>query len=361
IQKGKITFSAEGPDRHGGVIMDIEAQNIDSANTHAAVLTKIVTSAYNLVTGHSVTSAVIGGYFTGTAAFSASTGTMVDNPREYKLLYQDTIPGSNSPGFVWTVTSGSDLGNSGTFLISDKNYTGPYSFGSGLNVSFAEGGKPMSFTSGDTITLTAHAEQIGWTNLTPNEAGFFDFDVAFVQSASMALHPPYESNLPTVVQHIALDMGARKPNNQGDWILDEQSTTQYASKSINILSSQDGYPAGSLQRVSIGSDGILTGIYTNGRHQALYEIGLARFVNPWGLAKLGDNVYMETRWSGNVSFNAPGYGGTGTIRANFLEQSNTDLADEIVNMIVTQRGFQANSKVVTTTDTMLAEVIEMKR
>jgi flagellar hook protein FlgE len=70
---------------------------------------------------------------------------------------------------------------------------------------------------------------------------------------------------------------------------------------------------------------------------------------------------METRWSGAPSINPPGYGGTGTIRANFLEQSNTDLADEIVNMIVTQRGFQANSKVITTTDTMLAEVLEMKR
>jgi flagellar hook protein FlgE len=220
----------------------------------------------------------------------------------------------------------------------------------------------MAFSVGDSMTVQARSEAIGWTNLSPNEQGYFDFDVAFVQSASMALHPPYPEGLPTIIQHIALDMGARNPSGKsGQWILDEQGTTQYASESINVFSSQDGYPAGSLQRVSIDKDGVLTGIYTNGRHQALYQIGLVRFMNPWGLAKLGDNVYMETRWSGTGVINPPGYGGTGTIRANFLEQSNTDLADEIVNMIVTQRGFQANSKVVTTTDTMLAEVIEMKR
>jgi flagellar hook protein FlgE len=261
-------------------------------------------------------------------------------------------------GFVWTDSDG----HSGQIAVYDKNYTGPYPFGSGLNVNFTSGGTPMRFSSGDTLKFTAQSESIGWTNLTPNDIGYFDFDVAFVQSASMALHPPYPPGLPTIVQHISLDMGARNPNgSNGSWILDEQGTTQYASESLNIFSSQDGYPPGSLQRISIDKDGILTGIYTNGRHQPLYQIGLARFLNPWGLAKLGDNVYMETRWSGEGTINPPGYGGTGTIRANFLEQSNTDLADEIVNMIVTQRGFQANSKVVTTTDTMLAEVIEMKR
>ena len=219
----------------------------------------------------------------------------------------------------------------------------------------------MKFASGDTVSFAAKSEALAWTNLTPNSEGYFDFDVAFVQSASMALHPPYLS-LETMIQHISLDMGARNPTGEsGKWILDEQGTTQYASESLNIFSSQDGYPAGSLQRVSIDKDGVLTGIYTNGQHQPLYQIGLARFLNPWGLDKLGDNVYMETRWSGTATLNPPGFGGTGTIRANFLEQSNTDLADEIVNMIVTQRGFQANSKVVTTTDTMLAEVIEMKR
>jgi flagellar hook protein FlgE len=214
----------------------------------------------------------------------------------------------------------------------------------------------------DSITVTAHSEQIAWTNLQPKEEGYFDFDVAFVQSASMALHPPYPDGMPTIYQKISMDMGAKNPHGLAEeWILDETSTTQYASKSNTIYGNSDGYGSGSLQRVSIGEDGVLTGIYSNGRHQPLYQIGLTRFLNPWGLAKLGDNLFEETRYSGEGAMNEPGTAGNGTILGNFLEQSNVDVAEEIVNMIVTQRGFQANSKTVTTTDSMLAEVIEMKR
>ncbi|MDR1394933.1 MAG: hypothetical protein LBK52_02015 [Deltaproteobacteria bacterium] len=154
----------------------------------------------------------------------------------------------------------------------------------------------MRFTSGDSLTFKAksESESIGWTSLAPNKLGYFDFDAAFVQSASMALHPPYPEGLPTMIQHISLDMGARNPNGEnGSWILDEQGTPQFSTESISIFSSQDGYPAGSLQRLSIDKDGVVTGIYTNGRHQPLCQIGLARFMNPWGLAKLGDNVYMQ--------------------------------------------------------------------
>jgi flagellar hook-basal body protein len=354
IQKGKITFTADGPDRHGGLIKDIEAQNLDSSKTKAA------TTSMSDQIGTIMASAKIGGYYTGSSIYSEASNSMVAVTREYTIKWSDTLTLTpNTPGFIWTDPTTSIVHE---IPVPDKNYTGPYTFGSGLTISFDIANRPMNFNNGDSITVTAKSEEIGWTELRPNEAGYFDFDVAFVASASMASHPPYPASMPTMIQHIALDMGARNPNGlQSAWTLDEQGTTQYASKSINIFSSQDGYPAGSLQRVSIDKDGILTGIYTNGRHQALYQIGLTRFMNPWGLAKLGDNVYMETRWSGTTALSEPGYNGTGTIRANFLEQSNTDLADEIVNMIVTQRGFQANSKVVTTTDTMLAEVIEMKR
>ncbi|MDR2459703.1 MAG: flagellar hook-basal body complex protein [Deltaproteobacteria bacterium] len=363
VQKGKITFTADGPDGHGGLVKDIEAQNLDMTKTAAARLTSASATVVTApATASSINHYTFGGYYTGEPVFSATTGTLVATKREYDIVWTGnlgTVP--DVSGFTWTDSDG----NSGKIQVYDKNYTGPYTFGSGLTVNFSKGGTPMRFTVGDTLQVIANSEELGWTNLTPNEDGYFDFDLAFVQSASMALHPPYPQGLPTIIQHVALDMGARY-NLAGDadgerWILDEQGTTQYASKSLNIFSSQDGYPPGSLQRVSIDKDGILTGIYTNGRHQPLYQIGLARFINPWGLSKLGDNVYMETRWSGTATLNPPGYGGTGTIRANFLEQSNTDLADEIVNMIVTQRGFQANTKVVTTTDTMLAEVIEMKR
>jgi hypothetical protein len=105
----------------------------------------------------------------------------------------------------------------------------------------------------------------------------------------------------------------------------------------------------------------LTGTYSNGVNMDRYQIGLAIFRNQWGLEKKGDNLYSENRDSGLPTINTPGTGGAGTLSPNSLEQSNVDLAEEFVDMIVQQRGFQANSKVITTTDTMLAELINLKR
>jgi len=354
IQKGKITFTADGKDRHGGVIKDIEAQNLDMNNTKMATIDQPVTSGSSKILNASV-----GGYYKAKPQINPSTGVYESSSRTYDITWAGTLPGSPPvSGFTWVDSDG----NTGSIPINDVNTATGYTFGSGLTLNFDMADLPLSFKPGDTLQVTAHSEQIVWTNIKPNKDGYFDFDVAFVQSASMALHPPYPSNMPTVTQNIALDMGAKNPLGMNDkWTLDEQSTTQYATKSSTIFAGQDGYPAGSLQRVSIGEDGVVTGIYSNGRQQALYQVGLTRFLNPWGLSKIGDNLFAATNKSGEGAMNEPGYGGTGTVLANFLEQSNVDVAEEIVNMIITQRGFQANSKTVTTTDTMLAEVIEMKR
>lgn len=384
IQKGKITFSADGDDRHGGMIKDIEAQNIDLSKSKMATHGNPVYSAGTSVT---MKNGTIGGYFTGSPSINPTTGLYETSSRQYTIKWGaydpslDPNAGTNladptdpaywtgnvkfdppTSGFTWY----DDAGNSGITFVNDKNQAGPYSFGSGLNITFDKldtvGGLTFGVPGEDALQVRANSEQMAWTNLTPNTEGYFDFDVAFVQSASMALHPPYPQGMPTVIQNIAMDMGARNPNGLSPtWILDESSTTQFADRSATFFNGQDGYAAGSLQRVSIGEDGVITGIYSNGRHQALYQVGLTRFLNPWGLSKEGDNLFSETRYSGAGAMNQPGAGGTGTILGNFLEQSNVDIAEEIVNMIVTQRGFQANSKTVTTTDTMLAEIIEMKR
>ncbi|MDR1044207.1 MAG: flagellar hook-basal body complex protein [Candidatus Adiutrix sp.] len=362
IQKGKITFTSDGDDRHGGVVKDIEAQNLDLSRTLKSMVSAATASNVNGSISTHFQNATIGGYYTGSPELVTTgdnAGLYASSARAYEITYVADV-GDGTEGFRWTDSTG----YTSTVPISDANYSGPYNFGSGLSITFDPNSKPMKFKDGDTLTFTAHSEQMAWTNLETNLAGYFDFDVAFVQSASMALHPPYPEGMPTIIQNVAFDMGARRNKDGSDdpkWILDELSTTQYASKSSTVFNSQDGYPAGSLQRISIGEDGVVTGVYTNGRQQALYQIGLTRFLNPWGLTKQGDNLFSESRYSGAGALNEPGYGGTGTILGNFLEQSNVDLSEEIVNMIVTQRGFQANSKTVTTTDTMMAEVIEMKR
>ncbi len=139
------------------------------------------------------------------------------------------------------------------------------------------------------------------------------------------------------------------------------ATTSFSAGSTTIFQSQDGYTAGFLQNISVDRDGVLTGRYSNGQVLALYVITLANFNNNWGLNREGGNLFSETRESGPAVTNRPNTAGLGSVASNSLEQSNVDMATEFVKMITTQRGFQANSKVITTTDSMLGELIQLKR
>jgi flagellar hook protein FlgE len=139
------------------------------------------------------------------------------------------------------------------------------------------------------------------------------------------------------------------------------SSSQYSSASTTVFQSADGYGAGDLQSVSVDTDGVITGQYSNGQVLPLYRVALAKFQNNDGLFKVGGNLWRETRLSGDPITGTPGSNGTGNISANSLEQSNVDIANEFVKMITTQRGFQANSKIITVTDQMLADLINIKR
>lgn len=138
-------------------------------------------------------------------------------------------------------------------------------------------------------------------------------------------------------------------------------TTQFAAPFATIYQTQDGYSSGFLQTVSVDTDGVIYGHYTNGQIMPLFRIALANFANPWGLLKEGGNLYSESNRTGEVVTGPPGTAGLGRIAPNSLEQSNVDLANEFIKMIIFQRSFQANSRVVTTTDDMMAELINIKR
>lgn len=139
------------------------------------------------------------------------------------------------------------------------------------------------------------------------------------------------------------------------------ASTQYPLASTTNFQTQDGYPPGVLMNVTVNAEGIISGHYSNGQILNLYQITLANFNNSWGLSREGGNLFAETVESGVPYTNAPGSGALGRINPNSLEQSNVDLATEFVKMIITQRGFQANSRVITTTDEMLAELMNIKR
>ena len=139
----------------------------------------------------------------------------------------------------------------------------------------------------------------------------------------------------------------------------EGSSTQYSSASTTTYVGQDGYAPGVLQSVSVSNDGVISGTYDNGQILQLYQLTLASFNNPQGLKKEGGNLYSATLDSGAAYTNAPGQGGTGTISSNSLEESNVDLATEFVNMIIYQNGYEANSKVITTTDQILQDLLNI--
>jgi flagellar hook protein FlgE len=135
----------------------------------------------------------------------------------------------------------------------------------------------------------------------------------------------------------------------------------FSKQSNAVISGQNGYQAGDLTDISIDNRGVVTGFFTNGVSRSLAQIALAKFNNPSGLLRNGDNVYAESANSGLAVLGFAGISDTSSITPGALENSNVDISTEFTNMIITQRGFQANARVITTADEMLNDVVSLKR
>jgi flagellar hook protein FlgE len=142
---------------------------------------------------------------------------------------------------------------------------------------------------------------------------------------------------------------------------DSDRVSQYGSSSTLATLAQDGYAAGSLQGFSVSRDGLLVGTYSNGLTRAVGQLALANFNNPEGLEKVGGSNFRASQNSGLAQVGAPGSGGRGQLVVGSVEMSNVDLAAEFTNLILAQRGFQANSRVITSSDEMLQEIVNLKR
>jgi flagellar hook protein FlgE len=125
--------------------------------------------------------------------------------------------------------------------------------------------------------------------------------------------------------------------------------------------SQDGQATGTLQSITVSKGGVISGVFSNGSSEVLGEIALASFTNPSGLMKAGGSLYEATSNSGQAQIGAPQTGGRGTISSGVLEGSNVDLAQAFSDLVVAQRGFEANSKIISTSDQMLSALIAMKQ
>jgi len=272
--------------------------------------------------------------------------------------YQTTLKVYDSLGSTHDITiyyDPSGTNNQWEYMITcdpgDDNRTTAVGAGQGLlargTLTFNTTG---TMTSGTMSTFDGRAALSdgggGWTVQTPTGNGYLQFGATFIPGASQTLE---------------LDVGNRYNSTTSNWEPASLASTQYSSSSSTTLQSADGYGAGALQSVTVGVDGAITGSYSNGEVIPLYRVALAKFQNEQRLYKEGGNLFRATRLSGDPITGSAGENGLGYISPNSLEQSNVDLATEFVRMITTQRGFQANSKVITVTDQMLAELIALKR
>ncbi len=144
-------------------------------------------------------------------------------------------------------------------------------------------------------------------------------------------------------------------------INDINGLSQFANPSNAVFTAQDGYTSGDLQDISIDSTGVITGFYTNGVSRPVAQLSLASFNNPTALLRRGDNSFEPSANSGVPVLGFAGTSITSTITASALESSNVDLSEQFTEMITAQRGFQASARVITTSDEMLTELVNLKR
>jgi flagellar hook protein FlgE len=142
--------------------------------------------------------------------------------------------------------------------------------------------------------------------------------------------------------------------------LDLSAATQYGSTFGVSSMTQDGYTSGRLSGLSISSEGVIQGRYSNGQSRNLGQIVLANFANPNGLQSLGGNQWSETVASGQPLIGAPNSGSLGALQSAAIEESNVDLTAELVNMITAQRNYQANAQSIKTQDAIMQTLVNLR-
>lgn len=343
----------------------LEAINIDKfKSVDAKPTTSVSITDTNLVPSSNAIEDENAPYFSMLTDYDARRGSAAAN---YSNSQAMTLYDGEGQGHdVVIYYDGSNQTSSGSaveFLIADTSVT-PTNAGDGLLMS-------------GILQFDLKGQLAGIACYTPTEAG--NKDLANWTTASLS-----ENGLPQLSLNdsaVSIDFGLSSTS--GSWrstgtaadvgtdpsklsfMADTESAnhavTGYASSPFVSSSMQDGYGQGTLSFYEIGSDGVISGNFSNGQNIDLWQIPLARFVSDDGLNRHGDNLFSATSEAGQMDLGAPGSENYGTVAAYKIEQSNVDVSNEMVNMIITQRGFQSNSKVVTTSDELLKTAINLKR
>lgn len=249
----------------------------------------------------------------------------------------------------------------GTLSIARQTTTASYQ--ANLDAS-AAGGTDVatSFTLFDSLGQSHQVDVTFTKSATTNEWDWSATGADFTGSDTGTLTFNANGQITTPSEPLSLTL--TNPNGANaniDLDLDFSIVTQLAGASTVQVVYQDGVPLGTLESYIVNETGLLTGIFGNGMSQALGQIALARVPNPGGMSRMGDNLYGLSPNSGLAVIAPPGTSGNGKVASGFLEMSNVDLASEFADLVITQRGFQANSRIITTADEMLQDVLTIKR
>lgn len=280
-------------------------------------------------------------------------------------------------GNTWAVLNSFDgqfFGNDGTPLYIDNGGTWEpltaKNWDPASNISFNETGAPPYAGSGatlgdylsDSATGTAPADTQGlaqatlFFNTQGSLEGFKDgYDT---DNTVMPTSVPYNFNIPGDYLAGAWIGSTQGSGNQITYNL--RGTTQYGASYSAQSQSQDGYTTGRLSGISVEDDGTIFARYTNGQARPIAQVPLVTFNNPEGLRPNGSTSWVETSESGIPTINTAGTGITGKIVGGALEESNVDLAEELVKMIIGQRNYQANAKTIQTQDTITQTIINLR-
>jgi flagellar hook protein FlgE len=280
----------------------------------------------------------------GTIPASATTSVTVDANLDANTpiaaLAFDPLNAPNTSSFSNTVNVYDSLGNSHEItMYYHKNAANSWDWHAVIDGGQLATGVPKTPTEVATGALTFTTN--GALDTETNSATTWDFLGA------------------TAAQPITFDFGKSITTDGGTGL--DGSTTQFKGASATVGLTQDGFAAGSVSTLSISDDGTILGSFSNGQQRKLGQIVTANFASVDGLERTGQGMWIAGQKSGEALIGGANSGGRGAIVSGTLEQANVDLGTEFVNLIAYQRGFQANSRVITTADEMYGELVNIKR
>lgn len=289
---------------------------------------------------------------------------------------------SSGYGYAQSITM---YGADGTAHSATIYFDGAPSTGTGTTVEYliasdadSNGGTAEALMTG-TLSFNSSGELVGMSAYTPSTTG--STDLADWNAATLSADglPQMTANGSTVSVNLGISATGGWQNTPGNaasvgtdptalasmgnaYTRSADATTNYTSSSpVTRSRTQDGYAEGSLNGISISADGTVVGKFSNNESMDLWQIPICRFTSEDGLRREGNNLFSATEESGAMEMGVAGTENYGKVSAYNIENSNVDMSQEMVNMIINQRGFQSNSKVVTTADQMLQKAMELKR